>query len=299
MSPRDGPHGAVRQLSLSLGGLGKQRLLNLTTVDLMSMETTFIPKNKRLQEYVQYFWLLKHPGDNSGCPILPPEAVFDVILSFGESTTWETRDHRIIELKGSFLGGIREEPVFLDCQRKVDYLAIRFYPDKFHQLLNFPMSEISNQVIELDLFPGTFWRHLTEKIAGFHDVSQKIAALEYELLALLGGTQNPSKLIETSLSLIHTSRGTQSINSLSDQLGVYPKSLEREFKNRIGLPPKRYSRIVRINHVIEHLSMQNSEVEWVDIAYEYGYFDQSHFIKEFTQFLGLSPEQYRKIVTKI
>lgn len=263
------------------------------------METTFIPEAKRLRQYVQYFWLLKHPGDNSGCPILPPEADFDVILSFGDSTTWEAQNRRKIELKGSFIGGIRGEPFSLDCQRKVDYLAIRFHPGSFYQLLSFPLSEIFNQVIELDLLPGMFWRNLTERIANFRDVNQKLEALEHELLSLLGGAKNPSKLLETSLSIIHASKGTLRINDLSSQLGVYPKSLEREFKSRIGVSPKLYSRIVRFNHVIKHLNEQNSDVEWADIAYEFGYFDQSHFIREFIQFFGLSPEQYRKMLATL
>lgn len=256
----------------------------------------FFPRDKRLRNYIEYFWLLQDEatGNEPGCSIVSPEAAFDVILSFAGSTVWETKSQRQLQIKDSFLGGIRQDPFLINCQNPVDYLAIRFYPDKFYQLLAFPLSEIFDQVVELDLFAGPFWRHLTEKIAGIPDIKHRIAALEAEFLALLKtGSEHDSRLFEGALTHIHTSQGRINIQQVCEQLGVYPKRLEREFKKYIGVPPKFYSRIVRFNQVFEYINRQPADIEWTDIVYEFGYFDQPHFIKEFTRFLGLSPEQYQ------
>ncbi len=75
---------------------------------------------------------------------------------------------------------------------------------------------------------------------------------------------------------------------------AYPgsqKKLIDEFKKFVGLTPKYYQRILRFNDLLQKIQHKDS-VTWRDIAQDCGFFDQSHFIKEFRHFSGMNPEQF-------
>ena len=261
------------------------------------MRTAIIPpKHPRLREYVQYFWTLSAKQDDAPCSIIGPEAYFDLILSFAAATVWKNQQQQRFALRGSFLSGMRTEPFEVEAQGNVEYLAIRFYPHRFAHLAGTPLAEITSlHAVELDDLPQKTWTELTEKLADFFQMSERIAALEKELLVILD-RQTPARswLIERALSSIHESQGTLPIRRISAALDVYPKRLEREFETHLGVTPKWYSRIVRFSHALNYIQRPSS-VDWGEVVYQLGYCDQSHFIKECVEFLGRSPEQCRQL----
>jgi len=66
------------------------------------------------------------------------------------------------------------------------------------------------------------------------------------------------------------------------------RQFERVFKQRIGLPPKHFSRLVRFAHAWT-IKEQQPDISWTKIAYECGYFDQMHLIRDFQEFAGVNP----------
>jgi len=141
-----------------------------------------------------------------------------------------------------------------------------------------------------------FWKELTEKIALIPGTPARIKALEVELLLLLENRHSScSWLLENTLSFMHNSSGMENLQPVYDKFRIYPKLLEREFYKYIGVTPKFYSRLLRFNRVLNHLNRGFADIQWADLACRYGYFDQSHFIKEFTDFTMTTPEQFKAI----
>jgi transcriptional regulator GlxA family with amidase domain len=71
---------------------------------------------------------------------------------------------------------------------------------------------------------------------------------------------------------------------------ITERQLERLFKKYIGLSPKFYSRIIRFNHIFQ--LVKEKRISWLEITHLSGYFDQSHFIRDFKAFTGEEPSQY-------
>ena len=69
------------------------------------------------------------------------------------------------------------------------------------------------------------------------------------------------------------------------------RTLERQFTEKVGVPPKLFARFKRFHNA---LSLINSQIpqSWSNIVYNCGYFDQAHFIKEFKTFTNNSPSEY-------
>lgn len=95
--------------------------------------------------------------------------------------------------------------------------------------------------------------------------------------------------LEKLLSAIHANKGMVHIQQLTEDHGIGYKRAERLFKLYIGMTPKLYSRIVRFNYCVKLFG--HPLYNLTDIAYQSGYFDQNHFIKEAKKFTGHVPSE--------
>lgn len=83
-----------------------------------------------------------------------------------------------------------------------------------------------------------------------------------------------------------------SIKEICRQTGYSLRTFERHMKRIVGITPKQLERILRYNRAIQFISKSSSPLNWSGIAYHLGYYDQTHFIKEFKHFNGQTPSEY-------
>ena len=101
-------------------------------------------------------------------------------------------------------------------------------------------------------------------------------------------------LVEYAVAQILDSNGNISMRDLQEELQISEKSLERKFKDHVGIPPKLFSGICRYQASLHQLK-NNQYNKLSDIAYENDYADQSHFIRSFKKYTGCSPQQFQKL----
>jgi len=83
-----------------------------------------------------------------------------------------------------------------------------------------------------------------------------------------------------------------SIDDIAYEIGYNSSYIIRSFKKKYGLSPHAYIMNKKIN-CAENLLSKNTEQSVSDIAYEFGFCDQSHFIKNFKRVFGISPNTYK------
>jgi transcriptional regulator GlxA family with amidase domain len=93
--------------------------------------------------------------------------------------------------------------------------------------------------------------------------------------------------MHTACQTLSQARGNIAITVLAKQLNISKRTFERRFQNAIGTTPKKYARVVRLRHAVLQRADLNT---WADVAYNMGYYDQSHFIHDFQELYGLSPD---------
>lgn len=118
---------------------------------------------------------------------------------------------------------------------------------------------------------------------------QAIHILDAYFLRLLNSQKTDLRNIDRIAQYINDMKGNINMDWLVDQANMSVKTFERHFNEKIGLPPKFYSRIVRFSHSMKMLEQKK---EIFDIIDGLGYTDQSHFIKEFSYFAGNTPRHY-------
>jgi AraC-like DNA-binding protein len=82
----------------------------------------------------------------------------------------------------------------------------------------------------------------------------------------------------------------EKITSVASRYGITSRYLQKLFLQHTGLTPKLYSKINRFQNSLMLVSKKESSL--TSIAYECGYFDQAHFIREFKSFTGLTPSEF-------
>ncbi|TVP45253.1 MAG: AraC family transcriptional regulator [Mongoliibacter sp.] len=107
------------------------------------------------------------------------------------------------------------------------------------------------------------------------------------------GNQDYEFPLSSTIEYLLKHQGKSTVQELADLAGVSTRTLELKFKKYVGLTPKTYSRVIRFNALIKQFSESSlkDSCDWVE---KYGYTDQSHLIKDFKDFTGMSPGKYFK-----
>jgi AraC-like DNA-binding protein len=171
-----------------------------------------------------------------------------------------------------------------------EMLGICFRPGRVSSLLGVRMGELIDRSVALDSLWGTGGALLAAELCGL-DEARRIDRLEAVLLARLarGRQWTGSVDVHGLAAAVLERNGSVTVDGMAHAAGVSRQHLSREFRERIGVPPKLYSRLARFHAGLAYVGRPTS-VNWARAAADTGYADQSHMIAEFRQFSGLTPE---------
>jgi len=154
-----------------------------------------------------------------------------------------------------------------------------------------PMHELFGQSESLtELFPKNAVLELEERLCEAKNDAGRLGLVEKFLLGQLRNF-NTDRLVAEAVRLIYASKGVIRVAALQERLHISPSPLEKRFRSRVGTTPKKFADIVRMNAVLDSLGTGKSIA---DVIYDNGFFDQAHFIQQFSKFTGETPERYSK-----
>ncbi|MEE6260197.1 helix-turn-helix domain-containing protein [Plantactinospora sonchi] len=134
---------------------------------------------------------------------------------------------------------------------------------------------------------------LRDRLATADGPHEMLTLLEEELMRRLCETAGLA-LVRYTSSVIAATSGAVAIGDLSVATGVSSTHLAQRFKELIGVTPKRLARTHRFTATVFALNPAGP-IDWGDLAYDAGYFDQAHFGHEFRAFTGLTPTRYVEV----
>ena len=168
-------------------------------------------------------------------------------------------------------------------------VGVRFKIDGIKRLLDISPTEIADNDFNLDdVITKSTAHNLYDKLVACRTPAERFDLLSCLLIKNLMSTKSDS--IAESMVKEVLSRSLLSINALEKETGYSRQYLHRVFKSFTGISIKKFQQINRVTSVLESLNKKNDSL--TELAYSYGYFDQSHFIKDFKQLTGYSPASY-------
>jgi AraC-like DNA-binding protein len=240
-----------------------------------------------LSPYVRFYWVLEsdkaycHRSMADGCA----EMIFHYKGSFDEITVHGQNERSF----DAGLHGPSQHYRRFSTNNSFGIFGVYLYPFVIPQLFSIPASELSNQMPDLVSLLGADGRELEEKIIMAETNLQRVAILSFYLEKKLKNTTAQQAVISVINELIH-SKGSVPIEDLAKRSFLSMRQFERNFKSFSGFSPKLYFRIIRFQMATQNYGTSHKTL--TDIAYDCGYYDQSHFIHDFKQFSGYHPRQY-------
>ncbi len=170
---------------------------------------------------------------------------------------------------------------------QIKAIRVDFQPGGLFRLLGIPMHELFDKGFDALDFFGAEMNRINEKLQEAGELERGKEVVENFLLDQL--TQIRGILpVDFALRLLMNNNGHMTIEKVASLSCLSIKQFERKCQERIGMNPKTYARILRFSKAYR-LHEALPEISWTKIAYEAGYFDQMHMIRDFRVFAGANP----------
>jgi AraC-like DNA-binding protein len=199
-----------------------------------------------------------------------------------------------IQYRNAFVAGLSDSYSLYDWTGDSYGVQVDLTPIGAHLVLGLPMDELANRVVELDEALGRWGSLLTERLERGQDWEARFDLLESLITSRLAEARHPPPGVVHAWRRLRASGGQVSIGALANQLGYSHEHLTRHFRKYVGLPPKTLARILRFNRVMCRIERYD-EAHWADIAFDCGYHDQSHLIRDFHRFAGSTPGEFLRL----
>jgi hypothetical protein len=169
-----------------------------------------------------------------------------------------------------------------------NYIGIRFLPTAFPSIFNINASELTNRVEELRLVLPKISQQIGHIIYNNSILKELKDSFDSYFLKLFSKlSNNHDKRLQSAVNVILNSQGNLAIEKDLD-VGLSTRQLRRLFEFYLGDTPKVFSKVVRFQSLL-NAKPSLETLRKNKLFFNYGYYDQAHFIKDFKTFYGLSP----------
>lgn len=199
-----------------------------------------------------------------------------------------------LQVKGTFnevwLSGAHKDYLSISAHQNSEMLVVQFKPEGALPFIHQPGVNYSGQIVSAKELVGEGVYELRLALLDKEDVQEKFQIIEDWLMSRF----NPELIPPAEFCELVDKLQHEPVQKLISLLDAYPTSQKHaidQFKKYVGLTPKQFQRIVRFNQILKSVQ-QEERIEWSQIAYQCGYSDQSHFIKEFQHFSGFNPTEF-------
>lgn len=243
------------------------------------------PIHTLLQGLVVCYWFIDAAAIPHNTKMLP-DGYSDIMINLGEPYKLVQHDGSISIIEGSVMFGQRTKPLLLQQPGAVRMIGIRLVPGSELLFSGMKASDLVNSFVPLVDMNGNIADVLQTLSTATND-AEKIKHTEALLLALLRTDAGAEKALQAT-RIIMAAKGDVVVDDVALQLAVSYKQLERLFAKHVGLSPKAFARVHRFYSAFTQVRALQ-KANWMQVLHNCGYYDQAHFIKDFSYFSGITP----------
>jgi len=248
-----------------------------------------------LHFFVEYLWFYDEYSPSHRKEKLLPDGTMELIIDLRDHPK-HTYDPMTLkadrEYRQAWLSGMHHDYIVIESSPG-SMMGAHFRPGGAWPFFGTPLSEFTDEVVELGDVAGADAWFLREQLLAAQSANKKFEILESFLLRHGGDRLYPNRAVHFAVEQMISVPMRLLIRDLAAKVGISQKHLISLFDQRVGMKPKQLDRVLRFQRVIQKLSADRpKEVDWTAIALECGYYDQAHFINDFQSFSGMTPTAY-------
>lgn len=246
-----------------------------------------VAPSERLKPYIKYFAISENAEVNT-YKVLPSAGLVMGFQYRGQLSSISNSQETTLANAG--ISGVADTFKIFKNSANIGTILVYFTEIGLASFSTCPANELFNESISLnEIFDKHKISETEEKLHLATTDLKRIDIIEQFLISQLREIEQ-DQLILNAVKLIYQHKGNIKIKEINEQLSISQSPFEKRFRKLVGVSAKKFSSIVRFNNVLNEL---NSEKSLAQICHENNFFDQSHFIKDFKQHTGDTPESFK------
>lgn len=262
------------------------------------MQSILLPPPPSLSAYIDNYQLVDIDWTSAQAPNnvwrLIPYGKVSMLFLYGDPYRYSLQGPNapMQEERLAFLIGPLLQPVWMKFSGRSRLIKVQFSSSGAQRFLPVNMEELRTAPsLDLAAVWGNATYELLEQLDEAASDADRIDRLSRFLEKRLRPAPDRRDYVDYTIHRIQASKGNLSIKELEKQLGISTRHLERLFQARIGISPKKLGKLLRLNQAFSSL-LENPALSLTDLSYEAGYYDQSHFCRDFKAVSGVSPTDF-------
>ena len=279
--------------SVAIAG-GKSQQFTISNIETIF---DFCKPKPPLSKFVESFWLYEgHAAEHKTERILPTGTLEIAInLRQNELLFYDSeRPENCSRFSGAIVSGAHGRGFAPDTAEAACIIGVHFQPGGAFPFLGLPAGDLADTHVDLETLWGRSARRLREQLCEARTSAERFQLLQQALLGRLCRGVEQHYAVSTALEMFWRHQAGATVREAAKYLGLSQRRFIQVFKAEVGMTPKLFSRIQRFQQTRTFIQ-QNPAPNWADLAVDFGYFDQSHLIREFLEFSGLTPTDYMNL----
>ncbi len=252
---------------------------------------TYQPRSP-LSQFVKFLWLREGDHLSQSQSRLLPIGSMELVINLHEDRIPLFNRHSRLEhggTDGMRICGVHSESFIINNDSKVSMMGVHFKPGGNAAFFALPAGELHNQIVSLNKLWKNCAVELRDRLLESSTLATRFLILEQFLLMVM---QPPKHHPAVNFALREFEKSpTSTVNTVADQIGFSTRHFNQLFRNQVGLTPKLFCRVQRLQQVL-NLLVGKEQVDWADIVFTCGYFDQAHLIHDFRALADCTPTEY-------
>ncbi len=216
-------------------------------------------------------------------------------LPKGEVYTSETLPHPCVKLvfdrgKTAVFGVITGRFSY-DLRGAGGVFGVTFRPGAFHPFIRRPVSDLTDETMKVQDVFRTYDERIERAVLATPDPASMIKTVEAFLRPVLPARDDRITMINAIIDRVVGDRTITRVREIAEHFSITERTLQHLFHTYVGVGLKWIINRYRLMEAVARLDASH-RVDWAALAAELGYADQSHFIRDFSVHIGVTPGVY-------
>ena len=240
-----------------------------------------------LQRYIRYFWMLEEDK------VCNEAKTFKIIADGCPGLIFQENPNSFLDsgkrkLPQLFIHGLTSSSSQKTTYGEYNNIGVYFQPDAIKSIFGIDAYALTDSYIDLN---DVIKNNLAEQLLNEAETTKRVAILaDFIAQRIINNKYPENPKVSYAIAKLNIEK-EDSLHKIQSALNLSARSLERLFKRNVGVSPKLFYRICRFQAALATVRSLNFKA-FTQVAYQHAYADQSHFIREFKEFVGATPTQF-------
>ena len=268
------------------------------------VECAFYPPHASLKPFIKSYFQMRFRVEDAMHTVFTASPDTGLLFYYGQATSsvkydFVSNTHKsyLFNNQHLWLCGLHDEPIKAELSREMNAIFIMCTPLGVQHLLRDDATAAKNNGFSLEtLGHQKKFNGLCDQLYEVEDSTEALKLAEAYLIRYFSPIGVPFNIKDMSpvANYIWRQRGMVQVHQLEEKFHASRRWLEKQFIAQIGFSPKEYARIIRFKYMLTQ-ALATPSVCWGTLIEDFGYYDQSHLIRDFRAFTGQTPTEFVKM----